>query len=43
MSMVAEPSEYQYGAEAFEQAMREDKLSIPDVKAPMPPKIGKSR
>ena len=42
-SMVAEPSEYQYGAEGFEQAMREDKLSIPDVKAPMPPKIGKSR
>ena len=41
---VAEPSEYQYGAEAFEAAypkMKQDKAM--DVKAPTVPKSGKVR
>ena len=44
VSAVAEPSEYQYGADAFEAAypkMRQDKAM--DVKAPTVPKTGKVR
>lgn len=46
---VAEPSEYQYGAEAFETAypkMKQDKAmeaKEPDMKAPTVPKTGKVR
>ena len=41
---VAEPSEYQYGAEAFEAAypkMKQD--NVVEAKAPTVPKNGKSR
>ena len=49
VAAVAEPSEYQYGADAFEAAypkMKQDKAMEakgPDMKAPSVPKSGKSR
>lgn len=49
VAAVAEPSEYQYGAEAFEAAypkMMQDKAmdaKTPDIKAPTVPKTGKGR
>lgn len=46
MSMVAEPSEYQYGSEAFEAAMKEkgaDAMPVSQSKAPIEKKVGKSR
>ena len=49
LGAVAEPSEYQYGAEAFETAypkMKQDKAmeaKEPDMKAPTVPKTGKVR
>lgn len=46
MSMVAEPSEYQYGSDAFEAAMKEKGLNVMPVsqsKVPIEKKVGKSR
>ena len=41
---VAEPSEYQYGAEAFEAVYPKMDAEIkPDMKAPFVPKTGKTR
>ena len=44
VSAVAEPSEYQYGAEAFEAAYpKGEQTKMPGVKMPDVPKTGKSR
>ncbi|WP_075678584.1 DUF6674 family protein [Roseburia sp. 831b] len=44
VSAVAEPSEYQYGAEAFEAACAKgEQEKMPEVKVPDVPKQGKSR
>ena len=44
VAAVAEPSEYQYGAEAFEVACaKEEQAKVPEVKASNVPKQGKSR
>ena len=44
ISAVAEPSEYQYGAEAFEAACAKgEQEKMPEVKVPDVPKHGKSR
>lgn len=44
ISAVAEPSEYQYGAEAFEAAYpKGEQTKMPEVKIPDVPKSGKSR
>ena len=42
--IVAEPTEYQYGAEAFEAVYPKMDAEIkPDMKAPSVPKTGKAR
>lgn len=44
VSSVAEPTEYQFGAEAFEAAYpKMDSVIKPDAKAPSVPKTGKVR
>lgn len=44
VSSVAEPTEYQFGAEAFEEAYpKMDSVFKPDEKAPSVPKTGKVR
>ena len=44
VSAVAEPSEYQYGAEAFVAVCAKgEQAKVPEVKAPNVPKQGKSR
>lgn len=44
VSAVAEPSGYQYGAEAFEAACAKgEQANVPEVKVPNVPKQGKSR
>ncbi len=44
VSVVAEPSEYQYGAEAFEAACAKgEQAKVPEEKVPDVPKQGKSR
>lgn len=44
IAAVAEPSEYQYGAEAFEAAYpKGEQTKMPEVKMPDVPKTGKSR
>lgn len=44
VSAVAEPSEYQYGAEAFEAACAKGgQAKVPEVKVPVAPKQGKVR
>lgn len=44
ISAVAEPSEYQYGAEAFEAAYpKMEQVKVPEVKKPDIPKTGKAR
>lgn len=46
VSSVAEPTEYQFGAEAFEAVMKTESISVqehPSAKAPKASIIGKSR
>lgn len=46
MSIVAKPSEYQYGSEAFETVMKEkgmDGMPVSQSNVPIEKKVGKSR